>query len=423
MEKYSVNLDFKLADDKGSNTGEIQVESTNFSDDDVFSFIALVEPEEKDQTKMKKIITLTKKSSDSIKEDILIIEISPEGFAEITHPDQYDNKFITRMVEIANSISRKPGENLNYDENYAKDVRDDGTVIFSMVLNTIICKKNNTSKVLYFPEPIDMFEDENREDNDARGKFQKRISSHMFESVEKIQQSENKPNFIFIPYKISIYGGNGQQSHELLLVFDMKKKKGEKGYVKYFDSSHFTQTIPNKKIKTVFPNPPFPNEFGLNKSGLINQEDIFQTQEGSISCSYWSEAFLLTMLETDYESIKEIINGQLRVSSFKERVKNKFKELRKTQFKYQQQTIQNITNPIDIFRQHNIIVLPEEVPDLPQNPRRVPTERRRFNESGRNRYQPTPKEITLRTQVRHRKPNDFKERNPKKFSPGYPSFH
>lgn len=255
--KYSVGLKFgdivddssilsrnekTQSDSESSDTSEgLRCQNASSFNDDVCSLMTAQESRDIDQTNMKKIISLTKKlkeSKSSTEEEIIAsIEISPEGYAKITYPSDYSSEDIISIVKITNSTARESGENLSYDEDYTKDKRDDGTTIFSMVLNASICEKNSLIEVLYCPEPSELFLNENVENNSARKNFQKRMSNHIFESVEKIQQNKNKPEFILVPYKIGIYSDRLLQSHELLLVFDMNNKD----YVKYFDSSHFTQ--------------------------------------------------------------------------------------------------------------------------------------------------------------------------------------
>lgn len=124
--------------------------------------------------------------------------------------------------------------------------------------------------------------------------------------------------------------------HELLLVFDTSKQQGENGYVKYFDSSHFTQTVPERIITTFFPDPPFPESFGIKENNsisndLINKGEVFQKEEGSMSCSYWAEAFMLTMLEMNDKNKEKVFNGTLD-RFFKFKVEDRFQKLRKIQF-------------------------------------------------------------------------------------------
>lgn len=321
---------------------------TDFSDSSgIFDYMTLQEPTEKDETKKEKTISLAKKLKNSEEKEELVIsvKISPEGVAKIICPNEYDSDDIDCMIGIINSNKReKLGNNSNYDEDFSKDKRDDPEVIFSMILNAATYE-NHMLKILYFPEPTETLEGENpiSDDigicNDARKKYQERISKHIFESIEKMKQTlnENKPKFVFVPYKIGIWGAKGLQSHELLLVFDMSKQKGDEGYVKYFDSSHFTQTIPEEKIKVIFPEPPFSEGFGIKKNDLINkkEENVFQKGENNMSCTYWVEAFLLTLLKIkEKDSIKEVINGTFR-EDFEKQLKDKFKDLRKTQFRNQ----------------------------------------------------------------------------------------
>ena len=84
-----------------------------------------------------------------------------------------------------------------------------------MALNAIASKNGVVSDVLYCPEPRETLDGEGRMDNNSRKNFQKRISEHIFESVGNIRESENenKPKFIFVPYKIGIYMARKEYKH------------------------------------------------------------------------------------------------------------------------------------------------------------------------------------------------------------------
>lgn len=284
MTKYTVDYIPKRSNSQQTNSEGNKIPESN----DPLDFMSPVPQEEKDETKLEKILTLNKEEN-GVEEKVAEVTIDIDGFAKITYPERYNRADISDISDIleyikhANSSYRQNEYNTSeYDEDYAKDGRDDYTVIFSMAINAIASKNGVVSDVLYCPEPRETLDGEGRMDNNSRKNFQKRISEHIFESVGNIRESENenKPKFIFVPYKIGIYGEKGIQIHELLLVFDTSKQKGENGYVKYFDSLHFTQTVPGNEITTFFHNPPFPKSFGINKDSLINKDEVFQKEEG-----------------------------------------------------------------------------------------------------------------------------------------------
>lgn len=146
------------------------------------------------------------------------------------------------------------------------------------------------------------------------------------------------------------------------------------------------KTIPDDKISTVFPNPPFSNNF--SKNNLINKDEknIFQKQEDNMSCTYWVEAFMLTMLEINNEDIQKVISGSLD-EFFKEKLKNKFKELRKTQFKDQQQTIQipNNISKSSKYSQSQPFLDRQKLRQIPQKPKAKEAEDSRGSYYWRNR--------------------------------------
>ena len=301
MTKYTVDYIPKRSNSQQTNSEGNEIPESN----DPLDFMSPVPQEEKDETKLEKILTLNKEEN-GVKEKVAEVIIDIDGVAKITYPERYNRADISDISDIleyikhANSYYRQNEYNTSeYDEDYAKDGRDDYTAIFSMALNAIVSKNCVVPDVLYCPKPINTLEGESivenftaTKNNETITNFQRRISRHIFESVDKVRKSRNKSRFIFVPYRIEICNNKREYAHELLLAFDTSKQQGENGYVKYFDSSHFTQTVPGNKITTFFPNPPFPESFGIKENNsisndLINKDEVFQKEEGSMSCTYW----------------------------------------------------------------------------------------------------------------------------------------
>ena len=121
--------------------------------------------EEKDETKLEKILTLNKKEN-GVKEKVAEVTIDIDGVAKITYPERYNRADILEYIKHANSSCRQQKNvALKYDENYAKDGRDDYTAIFSMALNAIVSKNCVVPDVLYYPKPINTLDGESIVEN------------------------------------------------------------------------------------------------------------------------------------------------------------------------------------------------------------------------------------------------------------------
>ena len=211
MTKYTVDYIPKRSNSQQTNSEGNEIPES----DDPFDFMSPVPQEEKDETKLEKILILNKEEN-GVKEKIAEVTIDIDGFAKITYPERYNRADILEYIKHANSSCRQQKNvALKYDENYAKDDRDDYTAIFSMALNAIVSKNCVVPDVLYCPEPKETLDGESRMDNNSRKNFQQRISRHIFESIGKIRESENenKPKFIFIPHKIGIYMARKEYKH------------------------------------------------------------------------------------------------------------------------------------------------------------------------------------------------------------------
>ena len=198
MTKYTVDYIPKRSNSQQTNSEGNKIPESN----DPFDFISPVPQEEKDETKLEKILTLNKKEN-GVKEKVVEVTIDIDGVVKITYPERYNRADILEYIKHANSSYRQNEYNTSeYDEDYAKDGRDDYTAIFSMALNAIVSKNCVVPDVLYCPEPRETLDGEGKTDNGSRKNFQQRISRHIFESIGKIKENENKPKFIFVPYKM-----------------------------------------------------------------------------------------------------------------------------------------------------------------------------------------------------------------------------
>lgn len=213
MTKYAVDYIPKRSNSQQTNSEGNKIPESN----DPLDFMSPVPQEEKDETKLEKILTLNKEEN-GVEEKVAEVTIDIDGFAKITYPERYNRADISDISDIleyikhANSSYRQNEYNTSeYDEDYAKDGRDDYTTIFSMALNAIASKNGVVSDVLYCPKPINTLEGESivengttTKNNETIMKFQQRISRHIFESVDKVRESRNKSRFIFVPYRIEI---------------------------------------------------------------------------------------------------------------------------------------------------------------------------------------------------------------------------
>ena len=161
MTKYTVDYIPKRSNSQQTNSEGNKIPESN----DPFDFISPVPQEEKDETKLEKILTLNKKEN-GIKEKVAEVTIDIDGVAKITYPERCNRADILEYIKHANSSCRQQKNvALKYDENYAKDGRDDYTAIFSMALNAIVSKNCVVPDVLYYPKPINTLDGESIVEN------------------------------------------------------------------------------------------------------------------------------------------------------------------------------------------------------------------------------------------------------------------